>query len=235
MTARHSNRGKTEPEPAQTPEPVQRRARRTADLPIKDLYPQAGQPPREGQDEVRSVVMHLAQRVDELTGQLDQARRHVVELQSMTDEDALLPVLNRRGFFRELSRSIAFIGRYETVASLLYIDIDGLKGLNERYGRVAGDTVLTTIASRIARQIRASDVVGRLDGDAFGVILWTADHADASRKADLLARRVCEEAVVVDGLRLDTRLTAGATGLTANDAAERALARAEAAMRGATR
>ena len=82
-----------------------------------------------------------------------------------------IAVLNRRAFAREVSRFVSFAARYGTPATLLYLDLNNFKTVNDTYGHAAGDAVLRHFASLMTRQIRESDVLARLGGDEFGVIL----------------------------------------------------------------
>ncbi len=103
------------------------------------------------------------------------------------DQDHLLPLLNRRAFVRELTRSIGLASRYGTASSLIYFDLDGFKQVNDTHGHAAGDAVLTHFAQTLMEHVRDSDVVGRLGGDEFGVILSHANQIVAHKKAATLA------------------------------------------------
>jgi predicted signal transduction protein with EAL and GGDEF domain len=92
----------------------------------------------EGPDEARSAVRRLRQ-------ELAEARAEIEQLKAAAETDFLLDILNRRGFERELSRSIAFIKRYSARAALLVLDVDRLKPINDAFGHAAGDQVLKTI------------------------------------------------------------------------------------------
>ena len=126
---------------------------------------------------VRSVAMRLAAEVDRLQAELTAARVKVTELEARADVDPLLDILNRRGFERELRRSLAYVRRYGTAAALVYLDLDQFKPINDRYGHAAGDRVLKAVVETLQRSVRESDVVGRLGGDEFGVLLWTGREA----------------------------------------------------------
>ena len=99
----------------------------------------------------------------------------------------MLPLLNRRAFVRELTRYIAFTGRYNTPASLIYFDLNHFKPINDTYGHAAGDAVLSHFADVLLAHVRDSDCVGRLGGDEFGVLLTHANQEQALKKADVLA------------------------------------------------
>jgi diguanylate cyclase (GGDEF)-like protein len=111
-------------------------------------------------------------------------------------QPAASPTTNRRGFERELVRSIAFIKRYGASGALLVLDVDRLKPINDAFGHAAGDQVLKAVVKTLLSQVRASDVIGRLGGDEFALLLWNLSETDARAKAAAL-----EEAI--DGLSFE--------------------------------
>lgn len=121
-----------------------------------------------------------------LKAELAEVRARIDELQAWADTDFLLDVFNRRGFERELARSLAYIRRYSGSGALIVLDVDGLKPINDTFGHAAGDVVLKGIVAVLMRHVRSSDVVGRLGGDEFGVLLWNLDKANALAKAAVL-------------------------------------------------
>jgi diguanylate cyclase (GGDEF)-like protein len=172
----------------------------------------------------------LEAEVRRLTAELAEARRRIVELEARADIDPLLDILNRRGFERELARAIAHVGRYATPAALLFIDLDGFKPVNDRHGHAAGDRLLKAVAAELNRHVRASDVVGRLGGDEFGVVMWHVAPALAAAKALELERLVERIAFPADGVRVSVGasvgivpLAAGLTPLALIDSADRAM------------
>src|SRR4051812_31249653 len=80
--------------------------------------------------------------LERLRKQLSAARRTIAELKQRADTDSLLDILNRRGFERELRRSIAYVKRYRATAAVVFLDVDRLKPINDRHGHAAGDAVL---------------------------------------------------------------------------------------------
>jgi GGDEF domain-containing protein len=107
----------------------------------------------------------LRAEIGRLSAELARAERRIAELETRADIDPLLDVLNRRGFERSLNRSLAYIRRYHIPAALMFIDLDGFKAVNDRYGHAAGDAMLRQVAATLAARVRSSDVVGRLGGD----------------------------------------------------------------------
>ncbi len=114
-----------------------------------------------------------------MTRRLARARRHIARLEAHADTDFLLDIPNRRGFERELNRSIAYVKRYRASAALLVVDVDRLKPINDRFGHAAGDHLLKTIVGILSANIRKSDMLGRLGGDEFGILLWNLGEHDA--------------------------------------------------------
>jgi diguanylate cyclase (GGDEF)-like protein len=137
--------------------------------------------------ELRATVAQLAAERDRLREELAKARSRIASLERLADEDALTPVANRRAFVRQLTRMIAFTHRYGVPASVVYFDVNNMKQINDSHGHPAGDAALRHIATVLRDNIRSSDVVGRLGGDEFGVILAQTDEEQAHGKAAALA------------------------------------------------
>jgi diguanylate cyclase (GGDEF)-like protein len=137
-----------------------------------------------------SALRRAKAAIRNLKTELAEARARIDELQAWADTDFLLDVFNRRGFERELARSLAYIRRYSGSGALIVLDVDGLKPINDTFGHAAGDVVLKGIVAVLMRHVRSSDVVGRLGGDEFGVLLWNLDEADALAKAAVLENAI---------------------------------------------
>src|SRR5260370_12159133 len=95
--------------------------------------------------------------VAQLETALAAARARISKLELLREVDALLNILNRRGFERELARALDYVKRYQAVAALVYIDLDDFKQINDRYGHAAGDEVLKTVARMLIHTVRSSD------------------------------------------------------------------------------
>jgi diguanylate cyclase (GGDEF)-like protein len=186
--------------------------------------------PKHSRAPSRAVVARLAAEVDALAAQLAASRARISELEARVDIDPLTDILNRRGFERELKRSLAYVKRYGASVALVYLDLDGFKPVNDRHGHGAGDAVLKAIAAALSRNIRASDVVARLGGDEFAVLLWNVNAPDAAAKAVALEAAVFATPVRWDNATLVVGASAGLALLGALDSATEILARADAAM-----
>jgi len=136
---------------------------------------------------VQAAVKTLLSEIDDLRGEVARLKAKLVEVEDLADRDPLTPLLNRRAFVRELSRIRTFAQRYGSPASVVYFDVDGFKGVNDRFGHAAGDAALQAVAERLMANVRDSDIIGRMGGDEFAVILVQADQATAEAKAQSLA------------------------------------------------
>jgi diguanylate cyclase (GGDEF)-like protein len=189
-----------------------------------------GIPESEFTPRVRDAIMGLMGEVDNLRRELSQTRARLDEAEKTADQDQLLPLLNRRAFVRELTRYIAFSGRYNTPASLIYFDLNQFKQINDTNGHAAGDSVLRHFAETLLGHVRDSDCVGRLGGDEFGVLLTHANQEQALNKADVLANALRAAPPVWNGNPLPVSFSYGAFELKSGDNADLAMARADEAM-----
>ena len=189
-----------------------------------------GIPEDEFTPRVRDAIMTLMGEVESLRHEVQKARQLLEEMEQVADRDQLLPVLNRRAFVRELTRYIGFAARYGTPASLLYFDLNGFKLINDSHGHPAGDAVLEHFAQQLLANVRDSDIVGRLGGDEFGVILSHANQAQAQAKANTLSESLNGSPAVWRGRNIPIAFSYGAFELTSGDSADLAIARADEAM-----
>jgi diguanylate cyclase (GGDEF)-like protein len=172
----------------------------------------------------------LLAEIERLTADLAQARATIADLETRADVDPLLNILNRRGFERELKRSLAYLARYKGEAAMLFVDLDGFKAVNDRHGHAAGDALLKAVALALTAHVRASDVVARLGGDEFGVLLWNLGPAQAAAKARDLEQVIAGIAVEHDAAHLSVGASAGLVALAGSatpaqmiDAADQAM------------
>jgi len=165
-----------------------------------------------------------------LRRQLAQAQARIAELEASADTDFLTGVPNRRGFERELHRSIAYIKRYHASGALVVLDVDRLKPINDAFGHAAGDQVLKAVVAELLRHVRSSDMVGRLGGDEFAVLLWNLTETDARAKAASLEQAVDRLSFGFRGRTVSAGASAGVAILGPHAEAGRALEEADSAM-----
>ncbi|NOT40433.1 MAG: GGDEF domain-containing protein [Alphaproteobacteria bacterium] len=196
--------------------------------PVKDAMAALGIPEAELTPRVREVIAGLTSEVGHLRARLE-------SLETVADQDSLLPILNRRAFVREIARLMAFGERYDLTSSLVYFDLDDLKTINDTDGHAAGDAALRHVAGLLAGNVRKSDVVGRLGGDEFGVILPKADSLAADKKARVLVKLLAGQPLLWAGKLRTLNVSFGIHTFAKGDDAEKAIAAADKAMYAAKR
>ena len=187
-----------------------------------------GIPRNEMTPAVQAAIEALIGELDQLKREVSALRARLSEAEGLADRDTLTPLLNRRAFVRELARARTFAGRYGFPASLVYFDLDGFKALNDRLGHAGGDAALQAVADRLIANVRESDLVGRMGGDEFAVVLVQADRATAEAKAVSLAQAI---EAVGNGLKVSY----GVRELDPDSEPETLIADADAAMFAAKR
>jgi diguanylate cyclase (GGDEF)-like protein len=168
--------------------------------------------------------------VRRLRAQLARALERIEELQASADIDFLLDIPNRRGFERELHRSIAYIKRYHASGALIVLDVDRLKPINDAFGHAAGDQVLKAVVAELTRHVRSSDMLGRLGGDEFALLLWNLSETDAKAKAAALEQAIDRLTFSFRGRTVKAGASAGVAILGPHAEAGRALEQADSAM-----
>ena len=135
--------------------------------------------------------------------------RLVERLRNLSIHDGLTELYNHRHIMETLAGEFQRAGRYETAVSVLMIDIDRFKLVNDTYGHQAGDTVLREVARLLVGGLRGVDAVGRYGGEEFMVVLPETGHDEARLTAERLRRRVDEHAFAVAGHDLDLTVSMG--------------------------
>jgi diguanylate cyclase (GGDEF)-like protein len=149
----------------------------------------------------------IYQELIEITEELRSARD---ALQTEATRDSLTGLWNRRSILELLKRDMARAQRDGQMLSAVMIDIDHFKRTNDRIGHLAGDEVLKEVTRRIAGTLRTADILGRIGGEEFLVILYPADGGVAFDVMER-ARRACEAAPVsVDAGEIDVAISLGA-------------------------
>lgn len=165
-----------------------------------------------------------------LRAALDDAQARIVELEMLADTDTLTPLANRRAFLRALDRVMKNAARHGTQSALLFVDLDGLKAVNDAHGHHAGDALLIHVARGLRGLVRATDMVARLGGDEFGLILEHLDETHARAKAEAMMTALKAEPLQLGGAVIRVTPSWGVTMIREEESADHALARADAEM-----
>ena len=183
-------------------------------------------------DEVTNVpdVDGLVEEIDRLRHKVAQLQERVEQLDRLAHQDSLINLPNRRGFMRELDRLIARVGRYGDTTAMLFVDLDGLKMINDTFGHGAGDEALIQVAEMLTKGVRRSDVVARIGGDEFGILLENSSGERAHETAARLTDLISGTDLVYEGDALPLSVAIGVSVIGAEDSAEAVIARADEEM-----
>jgi diguanylate cyclase (GGDEF)-like protein len=155
--------------------------------------------------------------------------RQADRLERLSRTDPLTGLGNRRHVEERLAAELARARRHGVELSLLVLDLDGLKAVNDRHGHKAGDAALRRVAAAIAQSSRASDVAGRWGGDEFVVLAPDTASEDAAALAERI-RRLAREAAGGEEAAPPLSVSIGVASLAPADDPEGLLRRADAAL-----
>ena len=186
-------------------------------------------------DQVTDVVdvedrERLIEEISSLRGKVARLQERVEQLDQLAHQDSLINLPNRRGFMRELERLIARVDRYGVNGAMLFVDLDGLKMINDTFGHRAGDEALIQVAVLLSKGVRHSDVVARIGGDEFGILLENSDESAAQETAARLIEQISACEFLHDGEALPLSVAIGVGMIDALDTAETVMERADEAM-----
>jgi diguanylate cyclase (GGDEF)-like protein len=180
--------------------------------------------------ELRAALARMQAENEAMRREIKAARERITLLERLADEDSLAPIANRRAFVRELSRMIAFTRRYGPPSSVIYFDVNGMKQVNDTHGHPAGDATLRHVAEILCANVRSSDIVGRLGGDEFGVILAQTNQEQAAAKAVALSEAIGATPLRWGKIKIPISAAYGVYSFTGSDNAQVAIEAADKAM-----
>ena len=201
--------GRAQPIRRKTIEKTKRTAAASPARRINDSASVLGIPQSEMTPKVQKAIMTLMAEVEYMRGELEIAHRQISELEKLTDQDSLIEISNRRAFVREMTRMISYSDRYGINSSLIFLDMNDLKILNDTYGHKVGDQALTHVAKIMIGSLRDSDIIGRLGGDEFGIILPKASEQNANAKAKQILEEIAKNPLKLQGKKIPLQLAYG--------------------------
>ncbi|HEY0628513.1 MAG TPA: GGDEF domain-containing protein [Sphingomicrobium sp.] len=172
----------------------------------------------------------LLDEIARLRAEVKRLESRVEELDRLAHRDALVPLANRRGMLRELEKMIARRERHGIPSAMLFVDLNDLKILNDKFGHIGGDAALVNVAEKLLAGTRANDFVARLGGDEFCVLLDHADEKSALETAERLVDSIACEDFLFEGAPLPMSVAIGVTLIEKGDTPATVLARADKAM-----
>lgn len=175
----------------------------------------------EANEELEKLNISYAQLIIELKRSKEEAENLARRLQNanerlreMATKDGLTGLNNHRFFQEALDREISGAVRYRNPLSLILLDIDHFKKINDTYGHQTGDLVLKEISAVMADTVRDADIVARYGGEEFAAILPETDIQGAAILAERLRRVVEKTTIQCDGQTIQVTISLGATTLT---------------------
>lgn len=150
-------------------------------------------------------------------------RRRALLLSHKARTDHLTGLANRADFDGVLSSQIAHTARTSESFSLLYMDLDGFKMANDQFGHAAGDEVLREVARRLAQQVREEDMLARVGGDEFGVVIRGGTQESAEMLTGRIDEAMCRPIELPDGTHVSIGISVGIATYTDSDETHLAL------------
>jgi diguanylate cyclase (GGDEF)-like protein len=153
------------------------------------------------------------------------ASRYADYLEDLATTDPLTKLYNRRHFETAARAELARFQRYFHPLSILILDVDHFKSINDRFGHAAGDTVLTAIADACRSVKRATDIAARIGGEEFAILLPETAEEAARSFAERLRHEISESAPIIEGEKLALTASVGVAMATRHTTRAAALLR----------
>jgi diguanylate cyclase (GGDEF)-like protein len=143
------------------------------------------------------------------TNERDLAAQYADHLEDLATTDALTKLYNRRHFESAARAELARFQRYFRPLSILILDVDHFKSVNDRFGHAVGDTVLSAVADACRSIKRASDIAARIGGEEFAILLPETNEEAARSFAERLRKEITECAPIIQGEKLALTASVG--------------------------
>lgn len=188
-------------------------------------------PSEEATPAVRTAISMMFRKLEEMKQGLDKAKDHIRKLEERVDVDYITNLPNRRAFFNKLEWSISMFERYKHRFSVIYVDMDNLKLLNDKMGHTAGDMAIRHVGAIIDDIKRETDFLARVGSDEFALIMHYADETAARKRAEEIVKRVLNSHFTYQGQTSTLSTSYGVYEAQPRDTADMIVQRADIAMR----
>lgn len=178
----------------------------------------------------RAAAQSLVDEIERLRAEVASLEARVSELDELAYQDPLVELPNRRCFFRDLEQLIRRAERYDEPSAMIFVDVDGLKRINDQFGHEAGDAALVEVSKMLVGCVRKSDIVARLAGDEFGVLMPNADELGAWQMALRIVEASLTARVPGYGRDLPLSVAVGVALVQPSDEPQAVITRADKAM-----
>lgn len=172
----------------------------------------------------------LVREIERLRGELDKLESRIDQLDELAHQDPLVHLPNRRSFLASLERLIERADRLGRPAAMLFVDVDGLKTINDTFGHRVGDEALQEIAKLLLSSVRKTDCVARMGGDEFGILLDQTDEQRAWQMALRIVETVVGSQFCVDGECVRLSVAVGVGMIKPGDSSQAVIERADKEM-----
>lgn len=177
--------------------------------------------------EVQQTISQIMAEFDKVRDELTHARSHIQYLEELSETHTYLPVINRRGLHRELSRMLALGMRAGVINTFVCFHVRNIETIRRKFGHGAAEAAMTWAADRLIANCRDTDIVGSMGGHDFGLILTMADSDSARENARAMALALEDGSFPWDGERLSLKTAYGLHTFAAGDSAETVMGRAD--------
>lgn len=184
-------------------------------------------------DEIDRVIKTNAKLHTELNNAnqgIAEQRRQIEELRVQARIDALTKIANRAAFDERLNEYLALVERGKLAFSLLLLDIDLFKAINDEHGHIAGDRVLRGVAARISASIRANDFAARYGGEEFVVIMPATDLTESATVAERVRQDIAKTNFRLDDKNIKITISGGLAECRVGQSCETIIAAADQAL-----
>ena len=179
----------------------------------------------------RAALIARAEEIARAAGRFIRAQAARIQmLEHLAETDPLTGLFNRRGLAARLAERLSEARRHNEHGAVLFVDMDGLKRINDRLGHAAGDEAIRMVAEGLRSAVRAHDAIGRIGGDEFAVVMSRIGHEAGLASAARIGRTIGRLALVHKGEAVPLSVSVGLAPFTGSETPEALLERADAAM-----